>query len=271
MLKCRFAKFFLVVLFLFVTGNVFALTWDELKAKIEEKYEEFNSEIKDMQMVMQVESKGMPGQGPAESKMFVKGEKYRMESKMNMPEGSGMPAGMKEMKSIIIFDGKDTWAINPFTGKKKLPAQEGARSNQMVWWEDLPANGKIIGTEKVGEKDCYVVQTWDEEEDSKLKGWIDKENLTLVRLKYENEEGKTFTVVNSDFENLEDWQMPYTTKVLAGGEEVSKTVIKSIEINKGLSDDLFDPDKVSEGSKGTPGMPGMPGMNDMMEKFKPGQ
>jgi outer membrane lipoprotein-sorting protein len=257
---------------LFLVGNVRAETWDGLKAKIEAKYKGFSTEVKDMELVMISETKGMEKTGPVEVKMFTKGEKYRMESKMEMPEGSGMPSGMGEMESIVIFDGKDTWTINQFTGKQKLPADAAAAANantRMTWWEDLPVNGKIIGSEKIGDKDCYIVEVWDEEKkDDKMKGWVDKVSLLLIQMEFKSGEGKTFKTVNSNFKKLNEWEMPYTMEMFADGKLMTKTTIKTLEINKGLSDDLFDADKVKVESKS---MPGMPNIKDMMNKFKQGQ
>jgi outer membrane lipoprotein-sorting protein len=275
MLKCKVGKCLLVLLCLFLTVNVFAITWEELKAQIEAKYGGFSDEIKDMEMLMEAETKGMEGMedvGPSEIKMFKKGEKYRMEMKMNMPEGSGMPVGMT---NIMIFDGKDLWTVNQFTGKQKLPADASASAKDRIsWWEDMPENGKIIGSEKVGDKDCYVVESWNEDIDTssiktdkkdKVKGWIEKGTLLLVQMEFQGAKGETFKVVNSNFKKVEKWEMPYNTEVYADEKLISKTKIKTLNINKGLSDDLFDADKVSAGT------PGMPGMKDMMKKFKIGQ
>jgi outer membrane lipoprotein-sorting protein len=268
MLKSKISKCLLIVLCLFVTVNVFAVTWDELKVKIEAKYKGFSTEIKDMELVMVSETKDMEETGPVEVKMFTKGEKYRMETKMEMPEGSGMPAGMGDMENVVIFDGKDAWTINQFTGKQKLPTDATTTpKSQMTWWENLPVNGKVIGSEKIGDKDCYIVEVWNEEKkNDKMKGWLDKTSLLLIQMEFKGEDGKTFKTVSSNFKKVKEWEMPYTTEVFAGGKLMSKTTIKTLEINKGLSDDLFDASKVkTEGQ----GMPGMPNIQDMMKKFKP--
>lgn len=268
MLNSKISKCLLIALCLFVTGNVFAVTWDELKAKIETKYKGFSTDVKDMELVMVTETEGMDEIGPTEVKMFTKGEKYRMETKMEMPEGSGMPAGMGNMDNVVIFDGKDLWSINQFTGKQKLPADATAASKtRMTWWEDLPVKGKVIGSEKIGDKDCYIVEAWEEEKkDDKMKGWIDKASLLLIQMEFKGGDDKTFKTVSSNFKEVKEWQMPYTTEVFVDGKLMSKTTIKTLEINKGLSDDLFDADKVK--AKGQ-GMPGMPNIQDMMKKFKP--
>jgi outer membrane lipoprotein-sorting protein len=256
-LKVRICLFFVVCLL--ISGRVFALTWPELKAQIEAKYKNFSNEIKDMSAVMEVETRGMgegdwdPGEktgkqkgteamGPSEIKMFMKGEKYRIESKMNMP--GGMMPEMADMTTIFIFDGKDFWAINPVTGKQKLPPEANiSDKNQMNWWKDMPEKGSIVGSEKIGDRDCYVVEAEDEDS-SKIKGWIDKQGLLLVKVEQEANEGEKITILNSNFKKVKNWEIPYATEVFAGEKMMSKSIIKSVEIDKGLSDDLFDDDKI---------------------------
>jgi len=254
------------MLCLFVTGNVFALTWDELKSKIEAKYAGFSVDVKDMEIVMKTESKAMEGVGPSEIKMFKKGEKFRIESQIKMPSGTDMPAGMKDIKNILIFDGKDSWSVNQFTGKKKLPEDANVSGKDLLsWWEDLPTKGEIMGSEKVGGKDCYIVETWNEKDkDNKVKGWVEKNTLLLIKMESKSSKDKTFTVINSNFHKVKKWEMPYTKEIFTGGKLMTKTTIKTFNINKGLSNDLFDTDKVSMDGKG------VPDMKNMMEKFKMG-
>jgi outer membrane lipoprotein-sorting protein len=280
MVNCKVSKSFLIVLCFFVTGNVFAITWPELRSQIEAKYGSFSDEVKDMEMVVESETKGMKGMqgtGPSEVKMLRKGEKYRMEMKMNIPEGSGMPAGMGDMTNIMIFDGKDLWSVNQFTGKTKISGDADTKGDQMSWWKDMPENGKIIGSEKVGDRDCYVVEAWNEDIDTssvstgkedKIKGWIEKGTLLLIQSEFKGAKDETFKAVNSNFQKVRNWELPYTTEIYAGGELISKTIIKTLKINQGLSDDLFNADKVKMETKG---MPGMPNMKNMMKNFKPGQ
>lgn len=263
MLMYRVKRSFLFVMFLFVYSNVLALSWAELKAQIDVKYKDFSNEVKDIEIVMETETKGVEGAGPSEIKMLMKGEKYRMETKMDMPGEASMPSGMTEMKNTIIFDGKDLWSINPFTGKQKLPAEANvSNKNQMNWWKNMPENGKILGSEKVGDRDCYIVEI-ETEDNSKMKVWIDKKASLLVKMEYEGEEGKSFKVINSNFKKVKNWEMPYTTEVFIDGEMMSKSTIKSFEVNKGLSDELFDADKISE--------KGNINIQDMMKEFKKGE
>ncbi|PJA61988.1 MAG: hypothetical protein CO162_03450, partial [bacterium (Candidatus Ratteibacteria) CG_4_9_14_3_um_filter_41_21] len=54
------------------------------------------------------------------------------------------------------------------------------------------------------------------------------------------------------------WELPYRIEISMDGSPLYTSFIKSLEINSGLSDDLFDPDKVEV--KG-------PNMQEMMKKM----
>jgi hypothetical protein len=53
--------------------------------------------------------------------------------------------------------------------------------------------------------------------------------------------------------------MPFRTEMYSGKDLISTVVVKSVEVNKGLSDDLFDPDKVEASGSD---------MKDMMDQMK---
>jgi hypothetical protein len=74
---------------------------------------------------------------------------------------------------------------------------------------------------------------------------MDKKNLYMVKSEGEGTDGEIILMVNSDFRKVKgDWEMPYKTEMYGDNELMFTLLVKSIEINKGVSDDLFDPDKV---------------------------
>ena len=210
------------------------------------RYAKFEKEVKDMTIVQ--ETVMSEPKMTSQMKMLRKGEKFRMEVKikMQMPEEAEMPPGMGQMETIIIYDGKDTWMISSHMGKRKLPDEEGKQyQRESNWWELLGDAAKIVGSEKVNGRDCYVVEVEEKEEFPFTRLWLDKKSLTLVRGESKGPRGEKVLVVCSDFRKIKgDWETPYKTEVYMGGRLMSTSVVKSIEINKGLSDDLFDPDKV---------------------------
>jgi len=220
--------------------------------ELEAKYAKFEEEIKDMTTVQEMNVVTPEGEMVSEMEMLRKGEKFRMDTTIEMSQVPDMPEGMGEMKTIIIYDGKDTWMISSFTGKKKKLSGEVEKQHQRErnWWKLISEKAKIAGTEKVGKRDCYVVEI-QEEEYPFTKLWLDKTDLVLIKGESKGTEGETILLICSDFRKIKgDWEMPYKTEIYADGELMSTSLVKSLKINKGLSDDLFDPDKVMVKIKG---------------------
>jgi len=208
------------------------------------KYAKFEEEIKDMTIVQEMKTVTGEGEMTEEIKMLKKGKKFRIETTMQMPEVPDMPEEMA-LTNVIIYDGKDSWMISPFMGKQKLPYEEGKEyQTGMGWWELISEKAKIVGTEKVGGRECYVVEI-KEEESPFTRMWLDKENLVLIKGEYKEAEGEITLWVYSDFKKIKgDWEMPYKIQMYVDGNLAGSLLVKSLDINKGLSDDLFDPDKV---------------------------
>ncbi len=230
--------------------------------ELEAKYAKFEEEIKDMTTVQEMNVVTPEGEMVSEMQMLRKGEKFRMDTTIEMSQAPDMPEGMGEMKTIIIYDGKDTWMISSFTGKKKKLSGEVEKQYQRErnWWKLISEKAKIAGTEKVGKRDCYVVEI-QEEEYPFTRLWLDKTNLVLIKGESKGTEGETILLICSDFKKIKGgWEMPYKTEIYADGELMSTSLVKSLKINKGLSDDLFDPKKVKIERKGY-------GMREMMKEM----
>ncbi len=223
--------------------------WSSVLKEAKAKYAKFEKEVKDMTIVQEMKmvmSEKDKKEMTSEMKMLRKGEKYRMESKMQMPQSPDMPKGMGEMETIIIYDGKDTWMISSFLGKKKLSDKEEKHyQTEKNWWDLISEKAKIVGAEKVGKRECYVVETKEEKEFPFTRVWLDKKSLNLIRGERKEPKEETMVWVHSDFKKIKgDWEMPYKTEIYTGEKLVSTFLVKSLEINKGLSDELFDPNKV---------------------------
>jgi len=227
------------------TGQVLSADWPNVLKEAMVKCEKFKKEIKDMTIIREMKMVS-PEEDMSFShkvKQFFKGEKFRAEITMQMPD---MPKEMGGMTTIIIYDGKDTWMIS-LMGKKKLPDEESKQYQKegICCWTLISEKAKIVGTEKIGKRECYVVQPEEKEETPYTKIWLDKKNLFMVKSESKGSEGEILLWVGSDFRKVKsDWEMPYKTEMYWNNKLMSTTLVKSVEINKGLSDDLFDPDKV---------------------------
>ncbi len=267
----RRVRVLLVALVILVLGLSQALTqdWSNILKQAEAKYAKFENEVKDMTLVQEMKVVTPEGEMVSEIKMLKKGDKFRVETRMQAAETTEMPEGMKRMETVIIYDGKDTWMISPFMGKKKLSAEEEKQyQRERNWWKLVAEKAKIVGSEKVGERECYVVEMEEGGELPFTRLWLDKKNLNLTKGESKGPKGETIVWIHSDFRKIKDeWEMPYKTEMYADGKLMSTSLVKTLEINTGFSDDLFSPAEVKGEKKKGPGFPGM--MKKMLqEKIK---
>ncbi len=244
----------LLVLISLVLAVSQGLTQDlsSILKEAEVKYAKFEEEIKDMTIVQDMKMVTSEGEMTSEMKMLKKGNKFRMDTTMQMSQVPDMPEEMGGIETIIIYDGKDIWMISPFMGKKKLSGEDEKQyQRERNWWELISEKAEIVGTEKVGKRECYMVEIEEEEEFSFTKLWLDKKNLVLIKSESKGTKEETILLIHSDFKRIKgDWEMPYKSEIYVDGELTTTFLVKSLEINKGLSDDLFDPDKVKVKMKG---------------------
>lgn len=231
-----------MVIFVLAISQGFAADLQSLISKAEAKYAKFEEQISDMTILQEMKMITPEGEMTAEMEMFKKGKMFRLETTMNMPQELDIPGGMK---TITIYDGNDMWIISPFMGKQKLPSEEVTKHQKDRWWEFITENAKTVGTERIGNRECYVVQIEDKTKTPFTKLWLDKEILVLVKGESKGPTGETILWVNSDFRKINGgWEIPYKTEMYGNGKLISIIQIKSLKLNKGLSADLFDPNKI---------------------------
>ena len=232
--------------------------WASLSKQMRDKCANFNQEVKDLTMIMEMMNKSSEGTITTQSTLYEKGEKFRAEMTMQMPPGSDMPKEMAGMKTIVISDGTTIWLVSPM-GKTQIPASEGGRyRGQWQCGDYIPTKAEIIGSETVSGHDCWILAAKDEKADF-AKLWVDKKSSQLMKIESKPEKEETEVVLFSDFRKVTgDWELPYKTEVYSGKELATTIVMKSAEVNKGLADDLFNADKVQGGAK--------PSMMDLMKQ-----
>jgi outer membrane lipoprotein-sorting protein len=175
-----------------------------------------------------------------------------------------MPAEMAGMKTIVIGDGTNAWIVNPMMGKSKIPAEEGAKyRGEWMCGDYVPVEAEIVGSEKIGGRDCYVLSVLDNAAEF-AKLWIDQKSFVPMKMESKPQEGASSVILLSDYRKiLGDFEMPFRTEMYSGKDLLSTMIVKSVAVNKGLPADLFDPEKVK-----APAGPDMKGMMDQMKKMK---
>jgi outer membrane lipoprotein-sorting protein len=128
------------------------------------------------------------------------------------------------------------------------------------WWNFLSENAEITGTEKVGDRDCYIIKMKETDSSPYSMLWLDKKDLILVKARSEISGGEKVEMNFSDFRKIDgDMLVPYQTEMFTGGKLMSTVKVLSVEVNQDLSDDLFDVQKADV--KG-------PNMQDMMKMMQ---
>jgi len=244
-------------------GQGFSQSLSDILKEAESNYKNFNQDFKDMVIVFDAKIFTPEGEMTSEMKLFTKGEKSRTEIVMQFPEAAGMPEGMGSMQTIIIFDGQDTWMISPFVGKNKLTAKQAEEQMQyqtgMNWWRSISDKAKYIGIEKINNRECYVLEIEAGGASLYSRIWVDKNNLFLIQTEGKNDSGQTMRMIFSDFRKIKDnWELPYKTEGFMDEVQMMTILLKSFEINQGLSDDLFNVDKVEASG---------PNMQEMMQNL----
>jgi outer membrane lipoprotein-sorting protein len=244
-------------------GQGFSQSLSDILRKAESNYKNFNQDFKDMSMVFDSKIYTPEGEMTSEMKLFTKGEKSRSEIVMQFPEAAGMPEGMGSMQTIIIFDGQDNWMISSFTGKTKLTPEQTEEQMQyqtgMNWWRSISDKAKYVGIEKIEGRECYLLELEMERESLYSRIWVDKNNLFLVQTEGKNDSGETMRMIFSDFRKIKgEWEFAYKTEMFINGKLMFTLLVKSYKLNQGLSDDLFDVDKVEVSG---------PNMQEMMQNL----
>ncbi len=230
-------------------GQGFSQSLSDILREAESNYKNFNQNFKDIAIVFDAKIYTPEGEMTSEMKLFTKGEKFRSEIVMQIPEAAGMPEGMSSILVVVIFDGQDAWMISPFMGKKKLTAVQAEEQmyyqTGMNWWRSISDKAKYIGIERINNRECYVLEIETGRASLYSRIWVDKNNLFLVQTEGKNDSGQTMRIIFSDFRKIKDnWELPYKTEGLMDEVQMMTILLKSFEINQGLSDDLFDVNKV---------------------------
>ncbi len=213
---------------------------DGVLEKIKSKYEHFEAEFSQIAMKTEVSAEGPNGKMNAEQDVYKKGGKVRIESYMPSPQG-----GKPSLVSTMIYDGKNGWLVTP-QGTRKLSAQEADRlKTEDKWWSGISSRARVAGEEKVDGKEAYIIEIKEQKNSPATKIWVSKDGLVLLKAESDTSQGKAEWVF-SDFHPVKDWQIPYRTEMLVDGKPVSVSRIKSFEVNPGLPDSLFEPEKASQ-------------------------
>lgn len=248
-------NFLLTLSFLitFILSNVYPQSGREIMEKVINK-ETWNDMTADLYLTI-IDSRG--GKREREIKSYMK--KYgKDETKMLM--FFLKPADVKGT-SFLIVEHKDRdddrYLYIPALRRVKRILSSGKGGSFMASdfsyydigkpeLEDFKYN--LIGEEKLGEVDCYVIECLPAspqiEKDtgySKIVRWVRKDNYMILKSDYYSRDGKKFKVL--DVEKIEEIEKVLFSTVMTMKEIISNRTsrmeFKNIKVNTGLKDLLF--------------------------------
>ena len=209
----------LASLILFLAGLVLiapasqADDWPGVLKKIQDKYAEYEKQIKDMTIQQEILITTAGREITSEATLYKKNPKFRMDSTIELAE---MPKEMGPMKTVVINDGQETWMISSMMGKQKMTGDDEKQfQTSQDWWTYMNANAEITGSEKIGGRDCYIIKMLEPETSPFSSLWVDKKDLVLVKGLTEIKGAEKIEMTFSEFKKVEgDWLIPYKLSLI---------------------------------------------------------
>ena len=226
--------------------------WPAVLRDAQAKCDRQRSAIRDMVIVEDMVMQSEEGAMQAEHTLYRQGVRSRVEMTMHVPQ-----AGMGDMRTIVIDNGTDVWMFHSLTGKRKLSPEEAKdRGEFRDCWDFTPENSSVVGSESADGKDCYLVDMTRDGVQHRL--WLEKSTGRVIQGEAHSQ-GESVRWALSDFRTVfDDYEYPYKIELFDGAQTISTMAVKSIVVNEGLSDDLFDPNQVEMAA---------PSMEELLQKM----
>lgn len=170
--------------------------------------------------------------------------------------------GLSRIGAVNAFpaelrDGRNNWVLYDPADTKMSESIYGALPlsfDAKCWYSSLPVNATLEGNrEKAGGKNCYVIRYRDEM-DWEYALYINARTFDLVKTECKGA-GRDSVTANSAWVKIAGgWEIPTVQTVTDRYEDVPDSfcepietvyTLKDVKVNKGLSDDLFNPEKVA--------------------------
>lgn len=168
------------------------------------------------------------------------GEKYRLER--TRPDT--LFSGNIELLPVTLFDGKTTWTVDSEGNKTMTVFEEWRLHPYLAWdWSSLISpKSKLVRVDEVGGQPAYCIELPPGWLILPFKSiWLDIQKPVLVRA----QSTKMLFVYSQYQPVLEGVDLPFRTETFSGGDYMTLTTVKTVEVNQGMEDDLFNPDLVS--------------------------
>jgi outer membrane lipoprotein-sorting protein len=218
-------------------GSTAAADIDQIIQKIQTKRNRFERQIQDITLKQSLETHAEEAGPDMRSVVMIRGDQFRSETVMADSQGAGM-------KTILLSDGQNAWMVSPFTGKRKMAPEDAARLRSgAYWWEEMIADGRVAGEDRVDGRPCVAIEFKESEQVERL--CLDRERLVPLRAEVRDRAGRGVELLFSDYRDVgAGYLVPFQVDSRIDGRLFSTTRVTEVEVNTGLGDQWFDPDRL---------------------------
>jgi outer membrane lipoprotein-sorting protein len=237
---------FIVMAILLSCGPVFAAdTIEQLQDRILDKQAKVQQDIRDLTIATETHAL----QGPARSMLtasvrnIIKGNKIRTQRDTFQPEQG------KENHMIAVCNGEQVWVVIPGEFKVQIPIESiDKKSGFYFWWLPSFSQAKLVGVEKLLDRELLVIEFNKKPQEQGLhKVWVDKDTLALIKAERITSTGNVMVSVFSRFKTLAPgYEIAHKGSTFINDQLFDRYKVTSLEINTGVSDDIFESTSFTE-------------------------
>jgi outer membrane lipoprotein-sorting protein len=210
-------------------------------------HEAFQKRIEDMLIVREATIFSEDGDQHILFKKLSKGIKTREETITELSDTTGLSEELRgPIRVIELFDGKSSWQFNALNGKTKIGNGMNRQDSPIVeYWIDPPLGSKILGSEVMHDRDCWIIESEPTEGYNYSRVWLDKEYHLMIRAESWNELHEPTVIENTClWLVLDNFAIPSRTTIKKRWQPSMELVLKELKINSGLPDSLFSADNL---------------------------
>jgi outer membrane lipoprotein-sorting protein len=210
-------------------------------------HEAFQQRIQDMLIVREATIFSEGGEQQIIFKKLSKGVKSREETITEISDTTDLPEKLRGPVTVIeLYDGENAWQYNALNGKTKLGSSINRVESPIVeYWIDPPLDSKVLGSEIMHDRDCWIVESEPTPGYNYSRVWLDKEYHLMIRAESWNELHEPTVIENTClWLVLDDCAIPSRTLIKKRWQPSMELVLKELKINSGLPDSLFNADSL---------------------------
>lgn len=206
--------------------------------QIRSHYADFDKEVIDLS----VDLKARTPEGEwIEKKMFLKGDRLRVDTTVSAPEMLSDPEQMAAMRTTLLYDGRQAWLVRPFADPERANIGEFTESQLFGrWWKLLTSHAAVRDQERVDDSDAFVIVPEAKTGSRYTKLWVEKDSWLLIKAEGTSESGARWVWRFRDFRPVsETYRLPFQIDLYENDLLVKSYTVSEMIANHSLPDHIF--------------------------------